>query len=150
MARSTGKLRISLLGAGVSLLLASVALADGASVGSHRAAQDKGLSLGLDQEFLDNLESTKQAKTTGEIEAAAKKAEELEKAKKAEEPLPDADAEEAQADKDKQRRVDLSDKVSDSWKMNPVLLNRSQGGEPSRVDDDLREQTLGLEFRREF
>ncbi len=150
MAKSSCKLRASLLGAGVSFLLASVALADGASVGSHRAAQDKGLSLGLDQEFLDNLESTKKAKATGEIEAVAREAEEIEKAKKDEEPLPDADAEEAQADKDRKGRVDLSDKVSDSWKMNPVLLNRSQGGEPSRVDDDLREQTLGLEFRREF
>ena len=150
MAKSFGKLKISLLGASVALLLAPAALADGAGVGSHRAAQDKGLSLGLDQEFLDNLESTKKAKTTGEIEAAAKRAEEAEKAKKGEEPLPDADAEQAQADKDRQDRVDLSDKVSDSWKMNPVLLNRSQGGEPSREDDDLREQSLGLEFRREF
>ncbi len=150
MPKSFGKLKISLLGASVALLLAPAALADGAGVGSHRAAQDKGLSLGLDQEFLDNLESTKKAKTTGEIEAAAKRAEEAEKAKKGEEPLPDADAEQAQADKDRQDRVDLSDKVSDSWKMNPVLLNRSQGGEPSRVDDDLREQSLGLEFRREF
>jgi len=150
MAKSTGSLRISLLGAGVSLLLASVALADGAGVGSHRAAQDKGLSLGLDREFLDNLESTKKAKATGEIEAAAKEAEEIENAKKGEEPLPDADAEEAQADKDRKDRVDLSKKVDDSWKMNPVLLNRSQGGEPSRVDDDLREQAVGMEFRREF
>ncbi|MDJ0946365.1 MAG: hypothetical protein QNJ30_23175 [Kiloniellales bacterium] len=150
MALALGKLSSSVLAAGLSVLLVSPALADGAGPGSFRAAQDKGLSLELDPEFLDNLETTKSAKTAGEIEAAAKEAEARAMAEKEGSSLPDQDAEEAEADKDKNRRVDLSDKVSDSWKMNPVLLNRSQGGEPSRPEDDLRDQTIGLELRREF
>ncbi len=146
MAVSFGRLRGSFLATSLSVVLVSLALAQDSAPGSFRAAQDEGLSLALDPEFLDTLKTTRTAKTAAEVEAAAKEAEEKEKAL----PLAGAEPGSHRAAQDGQRRVDLSRKVDEAWRVNPILLNRSQGGEPSREDDDVRVETFGLELRKEF
>ena len=146
MALPFGGLRVSFLAASLSVALLSLALAQDGAPGSFRAAQEEGLSLKLDPEFLDTLKTTRTAKTAAEVEAAAKEAEEKEKAL----PLAGAEPGSHRAAQDGQRRVDLSRKVDEAWRVNPILLNRSQGGEPAREDDDVRVETFGLELRKEF
>lgn len=146
MALSFGGLRGPFLAASLSVLLVSLSLAQSSAPGSFRAAQDEGLSLDLDPEFLENLKTTRNAKTAAEAEAAAKEAEEKEK----ELPLAGAEPGSHRAAQDGQHRVDLSGRVNQDWRVNPILLNRSQGGEPLRPEDDLRRETIGLELRKEF
>ncbi len=150
MAFCFGGLRSSFLAACLCVALVSSGLAQDSAPGSFRGAQDQGLSLDLDRDFLENLESTRNARTAAEIEAAAKEAEEQQRQEEEEQAVAGAAPGSHRAAQDGQRRVDMSERLSNTWRMNPVLLNRSQGGEPSRPDDDLRDQTIGLEVRREF
>ena len=146
MAYFFGRLKGTFLAVSLSVVLVSLALAQSSAPGSFRAAQDEGLALDLDPEFLENLKTTRNATTAAEVEAAAKEAEEQEKAL----PLTGAAPGSHRAAQDGQRRVDLSGRVNQDWRLNPILLNRSQGGEPLRPDDDVRQETFGLELRKEF
>lgn len=104
-------------------------LASGATPGSHRAAQDDGLSLTLTPDFFEKHQGTV-------VEA--------EPDPKAPTPLA------SEIQKPGVPRADLSRKLNQDWDMNPILLNRSQAGEPPRPEDDLREETIGIEIQKRF
>lgn len=119
------------------MALSSAALAQsggysgvGAAPGSHRAAQDEGLSLFLDRDFLEKHQGVV-VEQPPEAEASEGLAE-----------TPDTAA--------RNPRADLSRKLNKDWNLNPVLLNRSQSGKPLREGDDLREETLGIELQKKF
>ena len=146
MTLSFDGLTSSFLAASLSMALMSLALAQSSAPGSFRAAQDEGLALDLAPEVLETLKTARNARTAAEVEAAAKGAEEKEE----ELPMAGAAPGSHRAAQDGQRRVDLSGRVNQDWRVNPILLNRSQGGEPLRPEDDLRQETIGLELRKEF
>lgn len=104
-------------------------LASGATPGSHRAAQDEALSLTLSPEFLEKHQGTV-------VEA--------EPDPKAPTPLA------SDIEKPGVPRADLSRELNQDWDLNPILLNRSQAGEPPRPEDDLREETIGIELQKRF
>ena len=131
--------RSSFLVLAVTLLVAAIAAGQpalaqgaGASPGSHRGAQDKGLDLGVPDDFYEQR--------GGVVVDPVPEPEP--------EPLPDRTLPDKQAAKEQSNRYDMRQSLGGSWEMNPVLLNRRQQGEPEWADDDLKEPTLGVEIRR--
>ena len=104
-------------------------LASGAPPGSHRAAQDEALTLTLSPDFLEKHQGVV-VETEADPKAPTPLASEIEKPG-----VP---------------RADLSRQLDQDWDLNPILLNRSQAGEPPRPEDDLRQETIGIEIQKRF